>query len=166
MKKSHLVLFVAGGLVAAGMLISFYGSAIITQGVTITDGMVSQSSSLELSRQMDPAIADTGIYIVHAQLAGKTISVRVFDPLGSQIASKSIQEDRTEEQFDISTKGEYRMVLESANPQEVHALIGLSHMPDKSVVALNIFGQAALVSGFVGVGIAVIYAAKSRKRSS
>lgn len=166
MKKSHMVLFVAGGLVAAGMLISFYGSAIITQGVTITDGMVSQSSPLELSRQMDPTIAETGIYVVHTQSAGKTMSVRVLDPFGNQIAAKSIDEDRTEEPFDVSSSGEYRMILESTNSDEVQALIGLSHMPDKSVVALNIFGQAALVSGFVGVGIAVIYAAKSRKRSN
>ncbi|CDI05187.1 hypothetical protein [Candidatus Nitrosotenuis uzonensis] len=166
MKKPHLVLFVAGGLVAAGMVISFYGSAIITQGVAITDGLVSQASPLELSRQMDPAVAKTGIYIVHTELSGVTMSVRIFDPLGNQIVSKTIDEDRTEEQFDLSSKGEYRMVLENIDSQETRALIGLSHMPDKSIVALNIFGQAAIISGFVGVGIAVIYAVKTRRKSS
>ncbi len=166
MKKPHLVLFVAGGLVAAGMVISFYGSAIITQGVAITDGVVSQASPLELSRQMDPAVAKTGIYIVHTEPSGLTMSVSIFDPLGNQIVSKTIDEDRIEEQFDLSSKGEYRMVLENIDSQETRALIGLSHMPDKSIVALNIFGQAAIISGFVGVGIAVVYAVKTRRKSS
>jgi hypothetical protein len=39
-------------------------------------------------------------------------------------------------------------------------------MPDKSIVALNILGQSMIITGFVGVGIAAIYALKTKKKSS
>jgi Zn-dependent alcohol dehydrogenase len=44
--------------------------------------------------------------------------------------------------------------------------MGITHMPDKSIVALNILGQSMIITGFVGVGIAAIYALKTKKKSS
>jgi hypothetical protein len=38
-------------------------------------------------------------------------------------------------------------------------------MPEKSVLALNVFGQGIIVSGFVGLVIAVIYLVKDRRKS-
>jgi hypothetical protein len=42
-------------------------------------------------------------------------------------------------------------------------IVGITHAPEKSIVALNMLGQSMIISGFVGVGIAVIYAIKTRK---
>jgi len=165
MKKAYLFVFVAGGLVAAGMVLSFYGSALITQGVSITEGVVGPSSPLQIEMYMDRSISDTGVFVVHSQPQGSALVARVLDPAGIQIESKTIQEERTEEQFEIATSGSHTLVLDNAG-SDVHALIGISHMPDKSLVALNIFGQAAIVSGFVGMGIGVLYAIVSRKRPS
>lgn len=158
-----LVIFVAGGLIAAGMVLSFYGSSLITQQVTITEGIVGPASPIEIEKQLDPAIADTGVFVVHTIPQDGSISVHLFDPAGVQVATKAIAEERTEEYFEIGMSGTYRLVLENSGT-EIQAIVGLSHMPDKSLVALNIFGQAAIISGFVGAGIAVIYAALSRRR--
>jgi hypothetical protein len=166
MKKSHLMIFIAGGLVAAGMVISYTGSSMISQGVSISEGQSSVSAPIEVTRELDPAISDTGVFVVHTTAQGGKMTARVFDPFGSQIVAKEIDSDSTEEQFRVTNRGEHRLVLENSDLQEVRALVGLAHMPDKSVIALNIFGQAAILCGFVGVGIAVIYAAKTRKRTS
>jgi hypothetical protein len=39
-------------------------------------------------------------------------------------------------------------------------------MPDKAILALNMLGQSMIITGFIGVGIAALYALKTRKKSS
>lgn len=167
MKKPQIIILIAAGLVATGMVTSFLGASVITQGVAVTEGEVAQMQPMELTHELDPAVADTGVFVVQMRAEpGSTLTARVFDPSGIQIASESISERSTEEQFSIHAKGEYRLVLESPDSQAIQAVLGLAHMPDRLVVALNIFGQAAILSGFVGVAIAVIYAIKTRRRPS
>lgn len=167
MKKAATIILIAAALVGVGMIISFYGASLITQGVAVTEGQVSRMQSIELIRELDPSVADIGIFVVQMQTQpSSTLTARVFDSSGSQIDSASVTERSVEKQFRISSKGEYRLVLESTDSEAMQAILGLSHMPDKSIVALNVFGQAAILCGFVGVAIAVIYAVKNRRRAS
>lgn len=163
MKRPHVILFISGGLVAAGMLLSFFGSYLVTQGVSVVEGTSSQAAPLEVAKALDPAVADTGVFVVHTEAVGNSPVARVLDPTGQEVLSKEITEKSTEEEFEIGAVGEYKLVLESSG--EVPAIIAISHMPDKAIVALNILGQATIVSGFVGVAIAIIYAVKTRRSS-
>lgn len=167
MKKPQIIILIAAGLVATGMVTSFLGASVITQGVAVMEGEVAQMQPMELTHELDPAVADTGVFVVQMRAEpSSTLTARVFDPSGIQIASEPIRERSTEEQFSIQARGDYRLVLESTDSQATQAVLGLAHMPDRLVVALNIFGQAAILSGFVGVAIAVIYAIKTRRRPS
>jgi hypothetical protein len=163
MKKSHLILFIGGALVAIGMVTSFYGSKLVTQDLAITEGMVSDASPVELTRELDPAIANTGIFVIQAESFDGLVAT-MFDPVGQQITSIEISQKSTEEQFEIATKGVYKLLLQSSAVSESPIVMGLTHMPDKNFIALNLLGQLLIISGFVGVGLAVILQIKSRKK--
>jgi hypothetical protein len=163
MKKSHLILLLGGALVAIGMVVSYYGSSLTIQDLTKAEGPVNENS-LEVTKELDPIIATIGVFVVHVENFEKdSLLATVFDPNGIQVASKRIEQKDTEEKFEIKTKGAYELILENS-AGEAFATIGLLHMPEKSILLLNVLGQSIIFSGLVGVGIAVIYHIKSRKR--
>ncbi len=167
MKKSHLVLFIGGALVAAGMLASFYGSKLVTADLTINEAVLGETTQMELVKELDPLVAGTGAFVVHVEglEEGAELTAVVLDPDGRQIASEDISEGSTEGQFEISSKGSYKIWLKNPKESQGRAVIGLTHMPDKSLLVLNILGQSLILSGFVGLGIAVIYEIRNRKKS-
>ena len=165
MKKSHVILLLGGALIAAGMITSYFGSELATRDLAVTEGSPAAGSPVELTKDLDPEIAGVGAFVVHAESLGDSALVAtVFDPNNKQIATKNIDQASTEEQFEIVTKGTYRLVLENSG-EGVPVTIGLTHMPEKSILALNVLGQGIIVSGFVGLGIAVIYFVIGKKRS-
>ena len=163
MRKSHLILFIGGALVAIGMVTSFYGSNLVTQDLAIVEGVASDASPVELIKELDPSIANTGVFVVQAESFDGLVAT-ILDPIGQQITSIEISQRSTEEQFEITVKGSYKLLLQSSATSEVPIVMGLTHMPDKNVIALNLLGQALIISGFVGVGLAVILEIKNRKK--
>ncbi|HEX9845251.1 MAG TPA: hypothetical protein VGA92_02165 [Candidatus Nitrosotenuis sp.] len=163
MRKSHLILFIGGALVAIGMVTSFYGSNLVTQDLAIVEGVASDASPVELIKELDPSIANTGVFVVQAESFDGLVAT-ILDPIGQQITSIEISQRSTEEQFEITVKGSYKLLLQSSATSEVPIVMGLTHMPDKNFIALNLLGQSLIVSGFVGVGLAVILEIKNRKK--
>lgn len=163
MRKSHLILFIGGALVAIGMVTSFYGSNLVTEDLAIIEGVASDASPVELIKELDPAIANTGVFVIQAE-SFDGLAATILDPIGQQITSIEISQRSTEEQFEITAKGSYKLLLQSSAANEIPIVMGLTHMPDKNFIALNLLGQSLIVSGFVGVGLAVILEIKNRKK--
>jgi hypothetical protein len=164
-KKSHLILFVGGGLVAIGMILSYTGASVISGQVSIKETLVNGTIPVTLEKELDPTITNQGAFVVRAEGIEKaSLVATVYGPTG-EITSKSITGVSTEEYFDIESKGTYRLEVRNS-AEEVPIVMGITHMPDKSIVALNILGQSMIITGFVGVGIAAIYALKTKKKSS
>ena len=165
MKKSHLILFVGGGLVAIGMILSYTGASVISGQVSIKEALVNGTIPLTLEKELDPSITDRGAFVIRAEGEERTnLVATVYGPFG-EIATKKITDVSTEEYFDIESKGTYKLEIRNSG-QEIPVVIGLTHMPDKSIVALNMLGQSMIITGFIGVGVAAIYALRTRKKSS
>ena len=165
MKKSHLILFVGGGLVAIGMILSYTGASVISGQVSIKEAVVNGTIPLTLEKELDPSITDRGAFVILAEGEDRAnLVATVHGPFG-EIATKKITEVSTEEYFDIESKGTYKLEIRNSG-QEIPVVIGLTHMPDKSIVALNMLGQSMIITGFIGVGVAAIYALRTRKKSS
>ncbi|MCI0560440.1 MAG: hypothetical protein MN733_18290 [Nitrososphaera sp.] len=165
MKRTHLILFISGALIAAGMVTSYYGSKLATQDLAITEGAVISGSPIEVIKELDPSVTGTGAFVVHVENFDSAIlRAAIFDPSGGQISSAEITQASTEKKFEIGTKGAYKLVLENSG-SEVSAVIGLTHMPDKAILALNVLGQSIIVSGFLGLGITGVYAVKNRRKN-
>jgi hypothetical protein len=159
------MLLIGGALVATGMIIMGVGSNLTTQGMTKTEGLLKSGSPIEITKELDPAIKSVGAFIVLVQSfeEGKLKAV-VIDPNGGQVASKTIDQISTEEQFKITIKGTYKLILENSG-EEISAMIGLTHMPEKAILGLNVLGFWITVSGFVGLVVAMMYMIKDRKKS-
>ena len=165
MKKSHLILFVGGGLVAIGMILSYTGASVISGQVSIKEALVNGTIPLTLEKELDPSVTDQGAFVIRAEGEDRAnLVATVHGPFG-EIATKKITEVSTEEYFDIESKGTYKLEIRNSG-QEIPVVIGLTHMPDKSIVALNMLGQSMIITGFIGVGVAAIYALRTRKKSS
>lgn len=165
MKRAHAILLIGGALVAAGMVVSYFGSQLVTQDLAVTEGLLGSGTPIEVTKELDPTRSGVGAFVVRADsFEGGKLRATLFDPSGAQIASTEINAASTEEQFEITQKGTYRLVLENSGA-ETSGIIGLTHMPEKSVLALNLLGQGIIVSGFVGLAIALVYMLAAKKRS-
>jgi hypothetical protein len=106
------------------------------------------------------------VFVVQSEgFSDADMVAKLFDPSNQIISTKKIEQKNTEEEFAIPAKGTYRLQLENEKQTEVRAIIGLTHMPDKIIISLNYLGQMFILSGFVGVVVAGIFALKSRKKA-
>ncbi len=166
MKKSHLILFVGGALVAIGMILSYTGASVISGQVSIKETLVNGTIPATLEKELDPSITERGAFVIRAEEIEKASLVAIlYGPQGNEITSKEITQISTEEYFDIESKGTYKIQITN-NAEEIPIVLGLTHMPDKAIIALNMLGQSMIITGFVGVVVAGIYALKTRKKSS
>jgi hypothetical protein len=166
MQKSHIVILIAGLLVAAGMVMSYYGASIIAGDVTHNEGILNGTAPIQITKDLDPSISNTAVFVVQSEeFADAGMVAKLFDPSNQIISTKRIEQKNTEEEFVIQAKGTHRLELENEKQTEVHAIIGLTHMPDQIIISVNYLGQMFILSGFVGVAIAGIFALKSRKKS-
>lgn len=165
MKKAGATLALVGGLIAVGITLSFYGSYVTVKDLTQVDGNIGDGESLEITIELDPIINEIGVYAVQTMDINKgDISIQILDPSGSQIISKTIEMESFQEQFDISDKGNFRLVIEnSGDSTEVIGAIG--HLPDSSGNLISITGFFLLVVGLLGIVGLGIYVVKNRKRS-
>jgi|GEM_PF-823001 len=165
MRKSHLILFIGGALVAIGMiLLLHYGPELVRQGVTFNEEILN-GTTIEVIKELDPSIKDTGRFFVVTKIfeSGNLVAL-VFDPNGNQLVKRTIQQEKTEEEFEISTKGYYKIALENSGVSGNPVMLGLSHTPDNIIIAISYFGFWMIVSGFVALGFAAIYELKIRKK--
>ena len=166
MQKSHIVILIAGALVAVGMITSYYGASLVTQDITYNEGILNSTAPIQVTKEMDPAITESAVFVVQSEgFADADLVASIFDPSNQIISTKKIDQINTEVQFTIPVKGLYRLELENQKQTDVHVIIGLTHMPDKLLISLNFLGQMFILSGFVGVVISGIYAIKSRKKT-
>lgn len=166
MQKSHIVILIAGFLVAAGMVMSYYGASLVTKDVTGAAGILNGTVPIQVTKELDPSISDTAVFVVQSEgFSDADMVAKLFDPNNQIISTKKIEQKNTEEEFAIPAKGTYRLELENEKQTEVHVIIGLTHMPDKIIISLNYLGQMFILSGFVGVVVAGIFALKSRKKA-
>ena len=166
MKKSYLILFIGGGLVAVGMILSYTGASMISGQVTFKETIVNGTIPATVEKVLDPAINSKGVFVLRVENSERSnLVATIFGPSGEQVVSKKIDDLKTEEYFDVNSKGVYTLEVRNGGNQ-VPLLFGLSHMPDRFVVLLNTLGQYMILSGFVVAVIAIVYAIKTRTKSS
>ncbi len=165
MQKAATMLALVGGLIAAGIALSFYGSMIITEDLTQAVENIGQGGTLEISAELDPSVNSEGVYVVQVmEFTEGMISVSLVDPLGSQIVSKVVETESLEEQFEITNSGTYTMTIENAG--ENTDVVGvLGHVPDTAKFSVGVSGFYLLVVGLIGMGIVGIFVVKNRKRN-
>jgi len=155
---------VVGGLIAAGMIMSFYGSQIVTEDLQMNETVLSPNDSFELFSELDSEISKTGVWVIQVEKFEEgTISAEIFDPFDSLIDSQIVPRDSFEQKFEIISTGSYKLVIENSGSQETQIITVLGHMPDSSKLSLGITGFYILIIGLLGIVGVGIYAYRNRR---
>ena len=166
MQKSLIFLLFVGGLIAAGIILSFYGTQLITQNLTIKEENLAPSSSLEVIAELDPAINEPGVYVINIieNFEVGKISISVLDPGGTQILTKTVEKESTEERFEIVSKGSYHLIIENSGSLESKIVAGIGHVPDELTLSVGFTGFYILIVGLIGIVGIGIYSVRNRKK--
>ncbi len=157
MQKSLILLLIVGALIPIGIAISYYSSQIITKDIVTTQSNIISGDALEISADLSPSVNKFGLYFVQMMnFKENSINVKIIDPNGNQIVSKTLESEKFEDQFEILTSGTYMLVVENSGPEETVIIGVLSYMPDKGIISLSYTGVYILIVGMIGmVGLGV-----------
>ncbi|HXV66884.1 MAG TPA: hypothetical protein VD731_06655 [Nitrosopumilaceae archaeon] len=165
MEKPLIFLLIVGFLIGIGMVLSFYGTQLATQNLTITEENLESGSSMDVTAELDPAFSETGVYgILLSKYEENMIHVTVFEPSESQILSKTIDQETTEERFEINSKGTYRVTIENSGLEQIKIVAGIGYMPDSNILSVGIIGFYIILVGLIGMGGIVVNLIRNKRK--
>jgi len=166
MDRPLVFLLLVGALIAAGIILSFYGSQLTTQNIIVKEENIHPDSAVEVSVELDPSVGETGVFAVLLEnFEEGTISVSVFDPLGSQIISKIAEKESIEERFEITSGGKYKLEIQNSGLEESKVIVGLGYMPDAVTLSIGIIAFILLIVGLIGIVGIGIYSIRNRQKN-
>lgn len=156
----------SAALIAIGLLLLVLGNQIILEGISQGDGRVSSSQSLTVSVDFDSQETSTGIFAVQImEFKDNIFSVKVLDPLESEIIFQTINEETIEKEFDILETGTYKLIIESTSNEEPMIFAAIGPLPDANKQLLGSISIIILVIGMIGLVVVGIYGIKYRRKS-
>ena len=165
MEKPLIFLLVVGGLIAAGIILSFYGAQLTTQDIIVKEESIAPGSAVEVSIELDPKVSELGVFAVLLEKYEEdSISVSVYDPAGSEIISKIAEKESTEERFEIISSGTYKLEIKNSGLEESQIVAGLGYMPDAATLSIGITGFYLLIVGLIGIVGIGVYSIRNRKK--
>ena len=166
MNRPIVFLLIVGALIAGGIILSFYGSQLTTQNIIVKEESILPDSPVEVSIELDPSVGETGVFavVVIENFEEDSISVSVIDPIGSQIISKIAEKESTEELFDITSVGTYKLEIKNSGIKESKVVVGLGYMPDVVTQLIGIIGSSLLIVGLIGIVGIGVYSIKNRQK--
>jgi hypothetical protein len=165
-QKSGIMLMSSAALIAIGLLLLVLGNQIILEGISQGDGRVSSSQSLIVSVDFDSQETSTGIFAVQImEFKDNIFSVKVLDPLESEIIFQTINEETIEKEFDVLETGTYKLIIESTSNEEPMIFAAIGPLPDANKQLLGSISIIILVIGMIGLVVVGIYGIKYRRKS-
>jgi len=165
MEKPLLFLLMVVGILAAGIILSFYGAQLTTQDIIVKEESIAPGSAVEVSIELDPKVGETGVFAVLLEkFEEDSISVSVYDPSGSEIISNIAEKETTEERFEIISSGTYKLEIKNSGLEESQIVAGLGYMPEAGTLSVGITGFFLLIVGLIGIVGIGFYAVRNRKK--
>ena len=166
MQRSGLFLLIVGVLIIVGMALSFYGSQIITEDLVKEQFDLISDETFETFADLDPMISESGVYVVQTtNFEENAIHVKIFDPLGSQIVSKTVESESFEDRFEILSSGKYKIIIENTGSKDTVIFLAIGHLPDTNKLSVGITGFYILIVGMIGIVGLVILSIKNKRKN-
>ncbi len=166
MDRPLVFLLIVGALIAGGIILSFYGSQLTTQNIIVREENILPNSAVEVSVELDPSVGETGVFAVLLEnFEENVISISVFDPLGSKIISKIAEKESTEERFEITSQGMYKLEIQNSGIKESKVVVGLGYMPDEGTRLIGVMGTSILIAGLIGIVGIGVYSIRNRQKN-
>ncbi|MBI1662292.1 MAG: hypothetical protein IS860_02120 [Nitrosopumilus sp.] len=166
MQKAGIILVVSGALIVIGLILLAVGNQVILEGVFQGNGKISSSQDLIISGDFNSDELSIGIFAVQVmEFKENTVLAKVLDPFDNEIASKNVDEETIEEEFDIVDAGEYKLIIQTESSEEIQVFGAIGPLPDAGKKSLSFISAYILIIGMVGLIGSGIYRIKSRKKS-
>ena len=167
MQKSGILLIISGALIVIGLVLLVLGNQIILEGVNQENGKVSLDNNLVISNSFE--IEDTtsiGVFAIQImEFKDNELSARLIDPSGIEIVSQVINEETIEKEFEVSSTGTYKLIIDSTSNEEIHVFGAIGPVPDAGKKSLGFISIYVLIIGMIGLVLVGIYGIKNRRKS-
>ena len=166
MQKSGIGLLISGVLIVTGLVLLVLGNQIILEGVAQENGRVSLDNELVVSNNFEIEDTVMGVFAIQIiDFKDNKLSARIIDPSGIEIVSQVINEETTEEEFEVLSTGIYKLIIHSTSNEEIHVFGAVGPVPDVAKKYLGFISIYVLIIGMVGLVLVSIYGIKNRRRS-
>ncbi|QLH02377.1 hypothetical protein C5F47_01750 [Nitrosopumilus cobalaminigenes] len=167
MQKSGLVIVIFGLLIVAGLAVSVIENQITLEGINQGNGKVSVAETVTVTVGIDKEITQTGIFAVQImEFKENTISAKILDPSNIEIISQKINEETIEQEFQVFETGNYQLVIESSDDDEIYVAGAIGPLPDAGKkIILSSMSLIILIIGMAGLAVTGIIEIKNRKKS-
>ena len=162
-KKSVLILVVSAILVVLGLVLLAVGNQIILEGVSQDNGIINSNQPLVISGDFMTGDGDGILAIQLVEYQDNTFSVQVLDPFGTEIFFELMRDDTIEREFNITSSGTYKLIIQSNNVDETQVFGAIGPVPDAGKKSLGFISLYVLMIGLAGLAISGIFAIKKRK---
>ena len=165
MKKTIPFLVIGGFLTATGIGISFYSSQLVIENLSTHQESLVVGHSFSALKELDPTKNENGVYVVQVAdfKTGDNILAKVLDPADIAIVSNSINHSPYQDNFNITTKGTYKLTVENSGQRDLQIEGAIGYLPKDSSLVIGIFGSIVILVGLAGLAIGMMYFVKTRK---
>lgn len=164
MQKIGIVVVISGGLIVMGLILLAFGNQVILEGVSQGEGIVSKNKEVIISAEFDSLKTPMGIFAVQSINVEKDIMyAKIFNPSGNEVIAISIDKETTEKTFDILETGEYKLIIQSVDDEEIQVFGAIGPIPDEGKKLLSYVSVLILIIGMIGLIGAAILKIKNKK---
>ena len=162
-QKSVLILFVSGILVVLGLVLMAVGNQVILEGISQDNGLINSNQPLVISGEFNTN-DEVGIFAIQlVEYQDNVFTVQILDPFGTEIFFESIKEDTIEREFNITSSGIYKLIIQSNNVEGTQVFGAIGPVPDAGKKSLGFVSVYVLVIGLAGLVISGIFAIKKKR---
>ncbi len=166
MTKSSSIFIVAGALIIVGLALSIYGSQLIIENVSVLEGSLNPTQTMDIQITLEPEKNEGGRYVVQiTDFADEIVNIRVLDPNEVLIISKSVSQKSFEGEFEITSPGIYKLIIENPGDNDIHIVGAIGYMPNDIVLAVNTSGLIIIVVGLGGIMVGGVYLVRTRRKN-
>lgn len=166
MQKAGIILVSSGALIVIGLILLAVGNQIILEGVFQGNGKINSSQDLTILGEFNSEASAIGVFAVQVmEFKENTVSAKILDPFDNQIASKNVDEETIEEEFDIIDTGSYKLLIQTNSNEDIQVFGAIGPLPDAGKKSLSFISAYILIIGMIGLVGSGIYKIKSKKKS-
>lgn len=160
-----LYLLVTMCLCGSGIVVIFYGAGVIVNNLVIIEQNVNATDNIEIKAELDPMINEIGVIVIDSPTFIKnTLYSSLYDPYDNLIITELISNVPLEKNFNIDTKGEYRLVVENTADQITNVIGVITYYPDEDDISFSILGVYLLIGGLASLVIIGIITIRNMKK--
>jgi hypothetical protein len=164
MEKAGIVLVISISLIIIGMVLIVLGNDVILEDVIQDNGLVNSERELIITSNLDAEKYQLGVYAIQIpKFEEKLFFFKVVDPSDNQIISKTLQQETTEEDFEIEISGDYKLIVSSNSDDDTQIFAAIGPMPDPAKKSLSFISVYLLITGMILLVIAAVLRIKRKK---